>query len=56
MPKTQVKFILPMPISASRYINKKIFECCVHVDEIRENLGGGLPRKHHCDMISEGDP
>jgi len=41
MPKTEVKFILPIPIGASRYMNKKTLECCVHVDEIRENLWGG---------------
>ncbi len=29
-----------MPISASRYMNKKNIGICVHVDEIRENLGG----------------
>jgi hypothetical protein len=43
MPKTQVKFILPMPIGASKYMNKKTLEHRVHVDETRENLcvGGG---------------
>jgi hypothetical protein len=30
-----------MPISASRYMNKKNIGICVHVDEIRENLGVG---------------
>jgi hypothetical protein len=26
---------------------------CVHVDEIRENLWGGLPRKRCCVVINE---
>jgi len=42
-------------IGASKYMIRKALERHVHVDETGENLWGGLPRKHHCDMISEGD-
>ncbi len=42
-------------IGASRYTIKKTLEHRVHVDETWKNLWGGLPKKCHYDMISEGD-
>ncbi len=44
-----------MAQSGSKYMVRKTLGRHVHVDEIRENLWGGLPRKHCCDMISEGN-
>jgi hypothetical protein len=41
--------------SASRYMVIKTMLQCVHVDEIRENLWGGLLSKRHCDVINERD-
>jgi hypothetical protein len=40
-------------IGASRYMVIKAMLQCVHVDEIRENLWGGLPRKRCCVVINE---
>jgi hypothetical protein len=42
-------------IGASRYMIRKTLGRHVHVDEVGENLWGGLPWKCYCDMISEGD-
>ncbi len=42
-------------LGVTRYSLRKVIVRRVHVDEINENIWGGLPQKQHCDLLNEKD-
>jgi hypothetical protein len=46
---------IPKALGVTRYSLRKVRTRNVHVDEINENIWGGLPRKWHYHVIDEKD-
>jgi hypothetical protein len=42
-------------IGANHYSIQKTMVRCIHVHHIGENIWGGLPRKHQCDVVNDED-
>ncbi len=42
-------------IEANHCSIRKMVVRCIHVDHTCENLWGGLPKKHRCDVVNDED-